>query len=689
MPSSRCAVPFALLSLALLTAVPGCRETAKQAADGAAPRADVPAARPDAPAARTAGTVRLDRVANLDRYPGLDADHRARLERDGFFLAPTAARAAFLLYERNERVGLPSYVTPEVAVDLLLAAWGAVVREVEQNHAAPALYRALHALVVRGLELRQPTLNDPPDVLAGLDRTIALFAVAAHLLGAEGARPLADPGPEPEADPDDDIHAEAGRTAALVPLPEIPWPALPPSSDALFQEAVSRVRVADGVFPVALLGREVDFGAFRLADAAAEGRPRALLRALRWLELAAPAAAADLADPVSGPLIVRLLADAVAGDQPVAALWDRAVRLLAFVGRERQGLDPAAAAAALRAAVGEGAELPRTGGAAVRALLALPDAPPRGMLGLVPGRLAADRCPGCGPAAEWLGPPRLAPDRAEQLLALPEPAAVSRGRALARPAAWSILPRAWLTGRRLALSGTPAVPSPAPFPDCVPAGAETPHGAVAPVPAAFRSVADVAEALAAELRALGVLPERELETPVGPEQTSAYALQEVLAAVATFGRAFADLAALEADGTPWSETQLLTAARVGGWAESILADALNADAAAPADARQARRRDGRVEGLGDIDALYVVIDTPDGPRLARGAVRAVFADLDWPFPPESFGDDAWRAWLAATPPPPRPAWLAPFVAAPVPPPPIVGEGNRRCLGPDSGGDLEL
>ena len=682
-------VPFALLAAAALLSGAGCRESARRVSDEVASPAAEVASRSDIAAARPDGTVRLADVVNLDRYPGLDADHRARLERDGLFLAPTPARGAFLLYERNERVGLPSYVTPELAVDLLLAAWGAVVREVEANHAAPALYRALHALVVRGIELRRLTLGDGIDVLQGLDRTIALFAVGAHLLGAEGARPASAGEPEPEAEPDEDVHAEAGRTELLVPLPEIPWPALPPSCDAMFQEAVSRIRVADGVFPIALLGREVDFGRFRAAAAAPEGRPRALRRALLWLELSAPATAADLADPVSGPLIVRLLADAVAGEDAVADLWDRATRLLALVGRSRPGLDPRAAAAALRAAVGEGGALPRTGGSSVRAILALPEAPPRGMLGLVPGRLAAERCPGCDDVAEWLGPAMLDPALARRLRELPAADETPRGRARVRPEVWQALPRAWLDERDLALSDPPRLPTPAPFPDCVPAGAETPHGAVAPLPGAFRSVADVAEALGAELRSLGVLPERELETPVGPVQTSAYALQEALRSVATFGRAFADLAALEVAGEPWSETQVVAVARVGGWAESILADALHADAAAPADGRRALRRNGRVQGLGDIDALYVVIDTPDGPQLARGAMRAVYADLDWPFAADAFGDEAWRTWLAATPPPSRPERLAPLVAAPVPPPPLVGEGNRRCLGPDSGGDLEL
>ncbi|NMC71915.1 MAG: DUF3160 domain-containing protein, partial [Myxococcales bacterium] len=373
MPRARSVPPFTLLFAGLLVATPACRGSDRPAPDAAPPSvAETASRRPDADEAQPAGVVRLAEVLNLDRYPGLDANHRERLERDGLFLAPTPARDAFLLYERNERVGLPNYVTPELAVELLLAAWGAVVREVEINHAAPELYRALHALVVRGLDLRKLTLGDGAEVLLGLDRTIALFAVAARLLDAEGARP-AGAEPEPDPEPDEDVHAEAGFADALVPLPDLPWPALPPTCDAMFREAMMRIRAATGVFPIELLQREVDFGRFRLAEAAPEGRARALRRALLWLELAAPAAAADLADPASGPLIVRLLADAASGDRSAADLWDRATRLLRFVGRDRRGLDPLPVAAALRAAVGDGAALPRTGGTSVRAVLALPD----------------------------------------------------------------------------------------------------------------------------------------------------------------------------------------------------------------------------------------------------------------------------------------------------------------------------
>ncbi|MBI5500964.1 MAG: DUF3160 domain-containing protein [Deltaproteobacteria bacterium] len=687
------------------------------AADAAGPsRADAPASDagaspPGRAAAHDSGPLADARsITNLDWYPGLTNEHLHRLSRDGFFLAASPARGAFQVYERNERLGLPSFVTPALLLDVVRGVGAAVQRDVEESFVGPIVHRALHAVVRRGIELRRRSLDDPPPELGALDRVIAIFAVGAHLLGAEGARP--DPAAaEPEEDWEGgEAHADAGFVPLLVPFDDLPWPDLPPAATPLFQEALSRIRAADDVYSTALLGREVDFRVFRTVEAVASARGRALLRTLLWLDLAGPSAAADLADDATGSLVLRLLADARSGDDDVGVLWDRAARLLEWCGRSWHGTDATEAVTAFRASVLPGGELPANAGGSIRAVLAAPGVPPRGTMGLLPGPVGEDRCVACDQVARWLGPAAPFPPAAVTArpglamggaVAAPGPSGVAvradpgavaaGGRVRVEAAAWGALSAAlepW-GGAGGVLFRRPAPPAGRGAPDCVPAGAASPHGAVATVPRFFDDVAAEAAGMLGRLAALGVLPETELEDPRGPEQSVAYRIQELLLSVERLARALGGIVRADLRGEEWSEDQLAIVARAGSWAESILAEAAAADAVDPGDPRWVASRGATVDGVGGIDVLYVVIDTPQGPVLARGAVVSVRGDLVWPFADQPVTDEAWRAWLDSATPPPRPAGAAERLAPPFPPPPLVGEGNRSCLGPDSGGDLAI
>jgi len=681
-------IPF---FLAILVPALGCSSRGEAPAKDGAPRPGGEASGAPLDVASTgsgdADAVEELRIVNIDRYPGLTADHRRRLARDRMFVVPTAARALFQLYERNERLELPSYVTPDLAVDVFLAVVAAVQQDVEQSFAAPPLYRALHALVRRGIELRRYSTGDGRDELAALDRVIADLAVGAHLLGAEGANPEpADEGAGPTGE-EDEAHPEAGRVPLIVPLEELPWPVLPPAADAMFQEAVSRVRAADGVYATAALQREVDFRVFGATEGVASARSRALVRALIWLQLAGPAMAGDLADNLTGPLLARLLADAVDGDEPVAVLWRQVAARLDWSGRVRLGTDVLGAVDALRRSVGEGKALPPSAGASIRAVLALSEPPPRGTLGLLPGAIDPRRCSDCDEAAGWAGP--AAAGHVHELVA----AAIEAGPSVPVTSADFALEalersrREWIL--RVA-SRRPLQPAAGLAADCVPAGNAEVRGAVAPARSLFFAIAGSLQGMAQGLQGLGVLPQTEIEDPEGRVEEVAYRIQELLGSAERFARLLGGIAEAEQAGATWTREQTGAVARIGGWAESVLADAAQATAVEPPDPRWAAREPaGTVGGVGGVDAIYVVIETPDGPLLARGAAYAVFMDLAWPFAPDAFADSAWRDWLDSPQAPPRPAWLAPFVAVPFPPPSPVGEGTRTCLGPDSAGDLEL
>jgi len=415
---------------------------------------------PTPPDANADALVDLAKVVNLDRFPGLTEEHRRRLAEDGFFVVPSTALAPFQLYERNERLGLPSYVTPELVVDAYRAVLASVERDVELSFAAPALHRALAGLVQRGIELRRFSLGDRRDDIEALDRAIAVFAVAARLLSAGELRSALPTDGEGRVEGEEaEAHAEVGRVPLLVPLDDLPSPTLPAPADAMFQEAMSRIRAADGVYATVVLEREADFRVFGVAERAEPGRAQALVRTLVWLDLACPAAAGDLADNLTGSLVLRLLADAESSGEPVRDLWRRATLLLSATGRVLAGTEPLPAVEAFRAQVADGGTLPPSAGASIRAVLAVPGTPPRGTLGLIGGRIDPSACAGCDDDLLWIGP--AAPTGAVWA-ALQDEAATSDGAAAAErvhPASWAGIVESWNGWSARVLRRRPELPA--------------------------------------------------------------------------------------------------------------------------------------------------------------------------------------------------------------------------------------
>jgi hypothetical protein len=687
--------------LAEVMPIGGCsarKEAGTGSSDRGAPPADalrdLPAGLPDGGAA-SGGVVDLARIANLDRLPGLADEHRRRLARDGFFIVPSAARAPFQVYERNERIGLPSIVLPQLALDVLRGVFAAVARDVENNFVAPLLFAALRQLVEDGLALRKFSLGDGRDELAALDRVIATFSVAARLLAAEGRGPDAAPPAADEGGEADEAHALAGRVPVLVPLEAQPWPEEPPTVKAMYEEAIAAIRDAEGVRITAALKREADFSIFRLAEQTEAGRSRALLRTLLWLDLACPASDGDLADNLTAPLYFRLFAGLALRSGEEIDPWMRVAMRLEQAGRDWHGAAAYPAVGALVHALGENPSLPPSAGASIRAILAIPELPPRGTLGLLPGRVPQSLCSGCNDAAQWLGPAPLGDEFARRLL---EDASreVATAPWLAAPPNEAVGVAPEWNGYLHSLEGLVALqlarPTPVPrgqdMPDCLPAGAETVRGWVVPASRTYRALARLIGARFQLLQALGILPQQEIEDPEGAVEEAAYRIQELLGSADRFTRALAAIVDSELRGEAWTEEQVATVSRIGSWAESILADAAQADAVEPDDPSWFERRDdGTLSGVGGVDAIYVVVATPDGPVLARGATWSFYDGVRWP-DGIALDDAAWEAWLSSADA--RRAGGGADVAAPVmPPPPLAGEGNRSCLGADSGGDLEL
>lgn len=154
-----------LLTAALALACRPSRTTTPTPAPTTSPT-QPPASRPVPPAIAAilpddAGAPLVASAKNVARLPELSAAQRELLDAHGFFIAPQPkipakknaderalqpAKHLFQVYERNDYVRFPSYVTVDLAIDLTHQYFDVVLKTLERGHLAPKLRTALVAM---------------------------------------------------------------------------------------------------------------------------------------------------------------------------------------------------------------------------------------------------------------------------------------------------------------------------------------------------------------------------------------------------------------------------------------------------------------------------------------------------------------------------------------------------------------
>jgi len=331
---------------------------------GGEPTAAADPTRPVSGASETSGSLRwsLDAVRNLTRLGTLTERQRELLIGQGFFLAPqpeptehptpeearTAHRATHLfhVYERNDYIAMPSFVTADVAIDVTHAYFEAVLRDVETDHLDPLLREALRSLVGTAERLRAGARS--AEARRHATRAVAFWAIALRLLEEPAS---GDPPEIAEIAPP--MGAEEWPSAGPGPRPPPPTP-VPASVRTVVQRVVARAHAHAGEERLDPLLAPLDFSQMRpRGNYTRTGVLARYFRAMSWLGMASFPVEGESADVEAVTMLARcLLGDEVsarklasivgvtsffAGGPDAASLAEAAARL--------RSLDPASATA--------------------------------------------------------------------------------------------------------------------------------------------------------------------------------------------------------------------------------------------------------------------------------------------------------------------------------------------------------
>lgn len=312
----------------------------------------------------------LSAVTNVARVGEPTARQRELLESRGFFLAaqppapagaPAGAAAArrathlFHVYERNDYIRMPSYVTVDLAIDLAHSCFDAVLREVEDRYLSGRLRGTVVELMAEADRVRSSAAS--PDAKRQATRAVAYWAVALRLLEqpAPGDAPEVEVVPEAWCEecleqrrlflaehPGESPPDECCETPASPPPPTLT--SIPGAVERTVAEAVRRVQAAEGTVAVEPLLAAFDLSQARPRGHYTRSGPlQRWFRALTWLGMAYFPVSGPQADPAG----VALLARSRLGVPDTARAFDAVAALTAFFAGGPDAATLAAAAGKL------------------------------------------------------------------------------------------------------------------------------------------------------------------------------------------------------------------------------------------------------------------------------------------------------------------------------------------------------
>ena len=310
----------------------------------------------------------LSAVDNLGRIGELTERQRSLLERQGFFLAdqpeaPEGASAAeartarrathlFHVYERNDYIQMPSFVTADLAIDATLAYFEAVLRDVETHFLVPRLREALRELVDAAEAGRRAARS--PEARAHAERALAFWAVALRLL----AQPAPEDPPEvyvPEPPCPRDVCPEMWEEAATAGGAPADPTAVPRSVRAQVMGVVRQALAHEGEARTPIVRGTIDFSQLRpRGNYTRTGVLSRYFRAMSWLGMATFPLEGEDAD-VEG---LALLARSYLAAPDAARTMDGVVGVTAFFAGGPDAATLRKAADALRAVKSDAGSAP-------------------------------------------------------------------------------------------------------------------------------------------------------------------------------------------------------------------------------------------------------------------------------------------------------------------------------------------
>jgi len=134
--------------------------------------------------------INVQNVYNLFQYPAFSSGEQKKLSQNGFIVLPTRQNQLFHLYENNDYLGIPSFITVDAVLQLYHLYFDMTLRNLESKFLTEKL-KILCRRLLEETDTRYRTESNP-DLKAALAANLVYFSIPSFFLHGE-LFPLPEP----------------------------------------------------------------------------------------------------------------------------------------------------------------------------------------------------------------------------------------------------------------------------------------------------------------------------------------------------------------------------------------------------------------------------------------------------------------------------------------------------------------
>ncbi len=127
--------------------------------------------------------LNFDAIYNLFQYPNFSEHEKELISKNGFLVAPTNQNQLFHIYENNDYLGIPSFITVDAILQLYHLYFDMTLRNIQEKFLYPKLKTLLRELINELINQRE--VAQDKQSLDAINFNIAYLSVPYGLLGKE------------------------------------------------------------------------------------------------------------------------------------------------------------------------------------------------------------------------------------------------------------------------------------------------------------------------------------------------------------------------------------------------------------------------------------------------------------------------------------------------------------------------
>ncbi|MFB6319870.1 DUF3160 domain-containing protein [Saccharicrinis sp. FJH54] len=124
--------------------------------------------------------VNIENIYNTFQYPSFNAYEKKKLRENGFLAIPTNRDQLFYIYENNDYLGIPSFITTDAVLQLYHLYFDMSLRTIETKYLTRRLEKLINLLITELGQLKIQTNN--AEILDAIDYDLAYLGVCKYFI---------------------------------------------------------------------------------------------------------------------------------------------------------------------------------------------------------------------------------------------------------------------------------------------------------------------------------------------------------------------------------------------------------------------------------------------------------------------------------------------------------------------------